>query len=50
MTGVAIAIGIANIVTRARNRRSRTIRRSVDPSKIASAGSWSLGRYGARRR
>ena len=43
MTGAASATGIANIVTSARNRRSRTTRRSVDPSKIVSSGSRAPG-------
>ena len=39
MIGAASATGIMNIVISARNRRSRTTRRSVDPSKIGSSGS-----------
>ena len=39
MTGAAIAIGIANIVMSARNRRSRTSRRLVDsPRRSSGAG------------
>jgi hypothetical protein len=43
MTGAAIAIGIANIVTSAVSRRSRTRRRLVDPPLIRAADG-SLGR------
>jgi hypothetical protein len=43
MTGAAIAIGIANIVTSAVIRRSRTRRRLVDPPLMGSAEVW-LGR------
>src|SRR6188508_1137455 len=46
MTGVARATGITNIVMRARIRRSRTTRRSVEPSKMGSSDSWTCAGSG----